>query len=60
MGKDYAGLTCFCPSLIAFFAALGLAQSVADIKLVQEKLSAYDAGKVDGVMGAKTRAAILA
>ena len=46
--------------LVAFYAAPALAHSVADIKLVQEKLLAYGAGKVDGVMGAKTRAAILA
>jgi hypothetical protein len=36
------------------------AQTSADIKLVQQKLSAYNAGTADGQMGSKTRNAIKA
>ena len=46
--------------LVGFFGTTALALSSADIKLVQEKLSDYGAGKADGKMGRKTREAILA
>jgi len=39
-------------------SSVALAYDASDIKLVQQKLSAYGAGEADGRMGSKTRAAI--
>jgi len=46
--------------MLGLGATAALAQSAADVKLVQEELSDYGAGKADGEMGKKTRNAIRA
>ncbi len=52
---------CILPLLVVgSFVTTALAQSSADVKLVQQKLAEYGAGKADGAMGRNTRNAIRA
>jgi len=49
-----------CLMFVILIAPPSHAQSTSDVKLVQQKLAKYDAGPVDGVLGAKTTRAIKA